>query len=149
MFATALKHLISRPYIPSFHICNYNLELRNWFSFASLRRIENKFISILVLVEIILTLSKVIKSIIININRTRSFKWFDCLMDNIFVQFGERVSQHTICIPVGTIGLPLLTISFLVAYELILAGFCICLLMSVNQMLSRGHTVLIHIFQNY
>ena len=159
MFATALKHLISRPYISSFHIRNYILELRNWFSFASLRRIENKCISILVLVEIILTLWKVNKSTIINIKRTRSFKWLDCLMDNIFVQFGEWVFQHTICIPVGTIGVQLLAISFLDAYEVILTKFCIMqLFANVSRsnvelynhiLLSRGYTVLIHIIQIY
>jgi len=49
-----------------------NVELRNWFSVASQRRTKNKGISILSLVEINLTLSKVIQNLIININRTRS-----------------------------------------------------------------------------
>ena len=48
---------------------------------------ENQGFSILLLVEINLTLSKAIQNLKININRTRSFKK-DFLIDNIFVLFG-------------------------------------------------------------
>jgi hypothetical protein len=51
MFVTALKHLISRPYIPPSHIRYLNLNLKNWFTIVSQRRTENKGISILLLVD--------------------------------------------------------------------------------------------------
>jgi hypothetical protein len=44
------------------------------FRVASQTRTENKGIGILLLEETILTLSKAIQNLIININRTRSFK---------------------------------------------------------------------------
>ena len=62
-----------------------NVELRNLFSVASLRRTKIKGISILSLVEINLTLSKVIQNLIININRTRSkIKLYDKPIDFTF-----------------------------------------------------------------
>jgi hypothetical protein len=69
MFATELEHVISRPYIAPFHIHYKNLQLKNVFSVASHRRTEKKFNSILLFVETNLTLSKVNKNIISNINR--------------------------------------------------------------------------------
>jgi hypothetical protein len=41
----------------------------------------------------------------------------EILIDNIFVQFGERVFQQTICIPMGTNRAPLFDDMFLHAYE--------------------------------
>ena len=41
----------------------------------------------------------------------------DFLVDNIFVLFGERGFQQTICIPMGRNCAPLLTDMFLNAYE--------------------------------
>ena len=41
----------------------------------------------------------------------------DFLIDNLFVQFDERVFQQTICIPMGTNCAPLLANLFRHAYE--------------------------------
>jgi len=71
---TALTHLLFATYIPSFHIRYCNLELTNWFSAASQRRMENKDISILVLAHTNLPLSKPNRNLVIQINKTRSFK---------------------------------------------------------------------------
>ena len=54
----------------------------------------------------------------------------DILNDNIFVQFGGRVFQQTICIPMGTNRAPLLDHGFihadeaLVPYSAIQIMFC-------------------------
>lgn len=53
---TVLKHSISLAYIPLFHIRNYNLELENWLSVDSQRGTETSGISILLLIDISLTL---------------------------------------------------------------------------------------------
>ena len=90
-------------------------------------------------------------------NRTRAFQWLDCLKDNIFVQFGERVFQQTICIPVGTICVQLLAISFsrrLWGYFNGVLHLCANVSQSNVELynhilLSRGYTVLIHTFQSY
>ena len=60
---------------------------------------RTKCIRILLLEETNLTLSTTTKNLIININRTSSFKCF--FFDNIFVQFEALASQQTIGIPIG------------------------------------------------
>jgi hypothetical protein len=72
----ALTHLLSVTYIPSFHIRYCNLELTNWFSVASQRRMENKDISILVLPHTNLPLSKANRNLVIQINNSH---WRTCV----------------------------------------------------------------------
>ena len=71
MLVKASKRLISLLYIPPSHTRYNNLELKNWFSVASHRRTENKDISIFLLIQTNLTLSKAIQNLIISINKTR------------------------------------------------------------------------------
>jgi hypothetical protein len=75
--------------------------------------------SILLLVETNIALSKAIQNLIININKTRSFKCYIFFIDNIFVLFGGHVFQQMIgtCIPMGTNCAPLLADLFLHTYD--------------------------------
>ena len=77
---------------------------------------ETKDISILLLAETNLTLSKAIQYLIININRESSFKCF-FFIDNILVLFGGRVIRQAIDIQMGMNCAPLLVDLILPAYE--------------------------------
>ena len=57
------------------------------------------------------------------------------MIDNIFVMFGGRVFQHTVGIPMGTNGAPLLTDLFLYSYE---ADFIPGLLKKNEKKLTRS-----------
>jgi len=64
-----------------------------------------------------LSLSKAIQNLIININKRRSLKCSIFFLDNIFVLFGGRMNQQTIGIPMDTNCATLPADLFLHAYE--------------------------------
>jgi len=93
MNLTTLIQLIPVPYIPSFHVSNKNLYLMNWqkINVASKRRTKNKGISILVWVELSLTLWKATQNLIVNVYKhDKIIKMLDIFM---FVQFGGIVFE--------------------------------------------------------
>ena len=90
-FVTALAHLIYLPYIHLPH-AQLNLDIKNQFSIVSPRRMENKGISILLMVDISLILSKAIQHLIINIDRTRSFKW-QIVLSTTSLSFSDKCSN--------------------------------------------------------
>jgi hypothetical protein len=118
MFATALKHLISRPYIPPSHVL-LKSRIKEFIQRCLSKKNGEQRYRYLVIGRDKSCFVKSHSKLINKYKHDEIIQMLDFLIvvDNIFVLFGRRVFQQKIGFPMGTNCALLLTHLFLHAYD--------------------------------